>query len=83
MIEFQIKNQAKNYIDELSPESLRFVNDFLAYLVTQEVQKKQVLELESYSNLNALELAGELVGSLEAPEDLSINKKYFQDFGEC
>jgi hypothetical protein len=80
MTNIQIRNQAKQYIDRLSPESLRFVNDFLIYLLTQEVYKNQV---ETHSDLNALELAGELVGSLEAPEDLSTNKKYFQGFGEC
>jgi len=83
MTNTQIRNQAKKYIDELSPESLRFVNDFLVYLLTQESHKNQSVRVETYSDLNALELAGELVGSLEAPEDLSTNKKYFQGFGEC
>ena len=30
---------------------------------------------------SALELAGDLVGSLEGPGDLSTNKEYFKDFG--
>lgn len=32
----QIRNQAKQYIDQLSPESLRFVANFLAYLAEKE-----------------------------------------------
>ena len=36
MNSIQIRNQAKQYIDALSPESLKFVNDFLFYLLTQE-----------------------------------------------
>jgi len=82
MTNTQIRNQAKKYIDELSPESLRFVNEFLVYLLNKEGHKNQSVQVET-SDLNALELAGELVGSLEAPEDLSTNKKYFQGFGEC
>jgi hypothetical protein len=30
---------------------------------------------------SALELAGDLVGSLEGPGDLSTKKEYFRDFG--
>jgi ribbon-helix-helix CopG family protein len=30
---------------------------------------------------SALALAGDLVGSLEGPGDLSISKEYFKDFG--
>jgi hypothetical protein len=32
--------------------------------------------------LSALELAGDLVGCLEAPEDLSTNPDYLQEFGQ-
>ena len=30
---------------------------------------------------SCLELAGDLIGCLEGPGDLSYNKKYFKDFG--
>lgn len=31
--------------------------------------------------LSALSLAGDLVGSIEGPEDLSVNDEYLNDFG--
>lgn len=85
MNSIQIKNQAKQYIDELSPESLKFVNDFLFYLLTQESIRNpvnQISEIEKAGELSALQLAGDLVGSLEAASDLSTNKEYFHGFGE-
>ncbi|MBD2188323.1 hypothetical protein [Pseudanabaena mucicola] len=85
MNSIQIRNQAKQYIDALSPESLKFVNDFLIYLVTQEAIRNtanQIDKIENDAELSALELAGDLVGCLEAASDLSTNKEYFQGFGE-
>ena len=37
---------------------------------------------KQYEEMNALELAGDLVGCVEGPEDLATNKEYFQGFGE-
>jgi hypothetical protein len=85
MNSIQIRNQAKQYIDALSPESLKFVNDFLFYLLTQESIRNpanQIGEIEKEREISALELAGDLVGCLEAASDLSTNKEYFQNFGE-
>ncbi|OKH10764.1 hypothetical protein [[Limnothrix rosea] IAM M-220] len=77
----QIRDQAKLYIDQLPLESLQFVNDFLSYLL-----QKATVESESLSSQNeeisALELAGDIVGCVEGPEDLATNKDYFQGFGE-
>ncbi|ANV90119.1 hypothetical protein AWQ24_05465 [Picosynechococcus sp. PCC 8807] len=42
------------------------------------VQKLENLEKE----VSALELAGDIVGCVEAPEDLATNKDYFADFGK-
>ncbi|PZO45000.1 MAG: hypothetical protein DCF19_00435 [Pseudanabaena frigida] len=81
MNSIQIRNQAKQYIDALSPESLKFVNDFLFYLLTQESIRNpvnQIDKIEEDRELSALDLAGDLVGCLEAPSDLSTNKEYFQ-----
>ncbi len=79
----QIRNQVKQYIDQLSPEHLEFVSDFLDYLVNKKNKKiNQNNQTEIDANINALELAGDLVGCLEAPEDLSTNKDYFKGFGE-
>ena len=77
----QIRNQAKRYIDQLPLESLPFVNDFLSYLL-----QKTLLDLETFpeesEELNALELAGDVVGCVEGPEDLATNKDYLKGFGE-
>lgn len=85
MNSIQIRNQAKQYIDALSPESLKFVNDFLFYLLTQEAIRNpanQIDKIENDTGLSALDLAGDLVGCLEAPSDLSTNKEYLRGFGE-
>ncbi|WP_099241077.1 hypothetical protein [Synechococcus sp. BDU 130192] len=42
------------------------------------VQKLENLEKE----VSAFELAGDIVGCVEAPEDLATNKDYFADFGK-
>jgi hypothetical protein len=77
----QIRNQAKRYIDQLPLESLQFVNDFLSYLL-----QKTLVDLETFpeesEELTALELAGDVVGCIEGPEDLATNKDYFKGFGE-
>ena len=77
----QIRDRAKQYIDQLPIESLQFVNDFLSYLL-----QKTTLESESLSSqdqeISALDLAGDIVGCIEVPEDLATNKDYFQGFGE-
>lgn len=79
----QIRAQAKQYIDQLSPEKLQSASDFLAYLINQESQHShQALPTENKPVPNALELAGDLVGCVEASEDLSTNKAYFNGFGE-
>ncbi|AMA08818.1 hypothetical protein [Picosynechococcus sp. PCC 73109] len=77
----QIRDQAKQYIDQLPLESLQFVNDFLSYLL-----QKSTLESNTVSSkdeeISALDLAGDIVGYVEGPEDLATNKDYFQGFGE-
>jgi hypothetical protein len=81
----QLRNQVKQYIDQLSPDNLRFINDFLGYLIKKEseqITQTNQKTSENNSPLNALELAGDLVGCLEAPEDLSTNKEYLRGFGE-
>lgn len=77
----QIRNQAKHYIDQLPIESLQFVNDFLSYLLQKSPIEMNTIE-EKNKEMSALELAGDLVGCVEGPEDLATNKDYFQGFGE-
>lgn len=77
----QIRNQAKHYIDQLPLESLQFVNDFLSYLLQKSpIETKEIEEIKQ--EMSALELAEDLVGCVDAPEDLATNKDYFQGFGE-
>lgn len=79
----EMQNQAKVYIEQLSPDNLKFVSDFLAYLISKENSQKNLNnDHDIDSNISALELAGDLVGSLEAPADLSTNKDYLKGFGE-
>ena len=77
----ETRNQAKHYIDQLPLESLQFVNDFLSYLLQKSPVEMNTIE-KQYEEMNALELAGDLVGCVEGPEDLATNKEYFQGFGE-
>jgi hypothetical protein len=78
----QMRKQIIQYIDQLSPESLQFVTEFLAYLSEKEYQKVNQNNYDHNTEQNALELAGDLVGSIEASPDLSTNKDYFQSFGK-
>ncbi len=77
----EMRNQAKQYLDRLSPKSLELVADFLAYLVEKEVKDEREID-DNESNISALELAGDLVGCIDAETDLSTNKNYFKEFGE-
>ncbi len=77
----QIRNQAKRYIDQLPLESLQFVNDFLSYLL-QKTSVETEFSSGKDDEISALELAGDIVGCVEGPEDLATNKDYFKGFGE-
>ncbi len=70
-------------IRELPRDKQQQILDFAEFLKTkllvETTEKNPESELESQS---FLELAQKYVGSVEAPEDLSTNKKYFAGFGE-
>ena len=77
----EMRTQAKQYIEQISPENLQFIADFLAFLAEKEkIQINQ--DNDDNQGLNALELAGDLVGCIEAPADLSTNKDYLKGFGK-
>lgn len=65
---------------ELSPERQREVLDFVEFL---EAKAPSVSQARTQSGrVSALELAGELVGSVEGgPGDLSTNREHIKDYG--
>ncbi|WP_250122469.1 DUF2281 domain-containing protein [Chroococcidiopsis sp. CCMEE 29] len=58
-------------------EVLDFI-EFLQAKVNQQGKAKSSWQ----PGISALEAAGDLVGSVEGPEDLSTNAEYMQGFGE-
>lgn len=50
--------------------------------IIREAMVEYVVRAESPSKLSALALAGDLVGSLEGPEDLATNPVHLAGFGE-
>lgn len=50
--------------------------------IIREAMVEYVVRAESPSKLSALALAGDLVGSLEGPEDLATNLVHLAGFGE-
>lgn len=50
--------------------------------IIREAMVEYVVRAESPSKLSALALAGDLVGSVEGPEDLATNPVYLAGFGE-
>ncbi len=70
-------------VRELPREKQQQILDFADFLkiklLVETAEKNPEPEMESQS---FLELARKYVGSVEAPEDLSTNKKYFAGFGE-
>ena len=55
------------------------VLDFAEFLQS----KQQISQPEPEKPISVLELAGDLIGSLQGgPPDLSTNKKYMEGFGE-
>ena len=51
--------------------------DFVEFLLSQTPKKKEFKHPDGRP-MSALEAAGDLVGSVEGPGDLSTNKKYLQ-----
>ena len=61
---------------ELSPERQREVLDFVEFLKGKTQQRVR-------EGVSALDLAGELVGSVEGgPGDLATNPKHLNDYGK-
>jgi hypothetical protein len=77
-----IPQQVMNALQTLSPIEQQEVLDFVEFL--QNKQRKQSLsQPEQESVISALDLVGDLVGSLEGgTPDLSTNKKYLEGFGQ-
>ncbi|WP_157094581.1 hypothetical protein [Picosynechococcus sp. PCC 7117] len=74
--------------DDLRPEY-----DFTQIPIVASGQRRQkqtetvkpipkVATSEQEKEFSALELAGDLVGCVDAPEDLATNKDYFEGFGQ-
>jgi hypothetical protein len=57
MTTIEIRHQIKEYIDRLSPERLKVVVDFLAYLVERESQEATEELLKIPGLINTLEKA--------------------------
>ena len=73
-------------VTTFSVEKQEEVLNFVKFL-QGELDKKQLSKTEQKNEIkdsqqSALELAGDLVSCLDGPEDLSTNKKYFQEFGK-
>ena len=66
-------------LQSLSAEKQQEVLDFVEFL---EAKVKREASVEASESESALEAAGDLVGCVEGPEDLSINKKYLEGFGQ-
>ncbi len=77
----EMRTQVKQYIEQLSPESLQSAADFLAYLYAKESQELTQIN-DDNGEQNALQLAGDLVGCIDAPADLSTNKDYLKGLGK-
>ena len=73
--------QVQQYIEQLSSENLQSAADFLAYLYAKDSQALNQIN-DDNKEQNALELAGDLVGCIDAPADLSTNKDYLKGFGK-
>lgn len=66
-------------LQSLSAEKQQEVLDFVEFL---EAKVKREASVEASEAESALEAAGDLVGCVEGPEDLSTNKKYMEGFGQ-
>ena len=49
--------------------------------LVREAIENMLLEAEEIAPNSCLDLANDLLGSVEGPQDLSINKKYLEDYG--
>lgn len=64
----------------LPSEKQQEVLDFIEFLQAG-VERQDASRKNWYSGISALEAAGDLVGCVEGPEDLSTNPEYMQGFG--
>ncbi len=77
----KIKQRVMEGLEALPPDKQQEVLDFLEFLKAKG--KTQVAPVQSWQpGVSALVAAGELVGCVEGPEDLSTNKRYMEGFGE-
>ncbi|HEY9629418.1 MAG TPA: DUF2281 domain-containing protein [Coleofasciculaceae cyanobacterium] len=74
-----IQQQVLEILQTLPSIKQQEVLDFVEFLKS----KQQISRSEFERPMSALELAGDLVGSLQGgPSDLSTNQKYMEGFGE-
>ena len=73
-------NTEQQLIEKWCNLSLDKQQQVLQFIEFLEFQARSQSKLKT--GLSALETAGNLVGSLEAPEDLSTNKDYLKGFGQ-
>jgi hypothetical protein len=73
-------NTEQQLIDKWCNLSLDKQQQVLQFIEFLEFQARSQSKLKT--GLSALETAGNLVGSLEALEDLSTNKDYLKGFGQ-
>ncbi|MBW4659339.1 MAG: DUF2281 domain-containing protein [Drouetiella hepatica Uher 2000/2452] len=74
-----IQQQIIEILQTLPSIEQQKVLDFAEFLQS----KQQISQPEPEKPISVLELAGDLIGSLQGgPSDLSTNKKYMEGFGE-
>lgn len=74
---------AVQQLQSLPPEQQQQVVDFIAFLRSKNQPSSfSQAELPDAAEQSALEAAGDLVGCLNGPADLSTNQAYMQGFGE-
>lgn len=73
-------NTEQQLIEKWCNLSLDKQQQVLQFIEFLEFQTRSQSKLKT--GLSALETAGNVVGSLKAPEDLSTNKDYLKGFGQ-
>jgi hypothetical protein len=73
-------NTEQQLIEKWCNLSLDKQQQVLQFIEFLEFQTRSQSKLKT--GLSALETAGNVVGSLEAPKDLSTNKDYLKGFGQ-
>ncbi|MEN8132247.1 MAG: ribbon-helix-helix domain-containing protein [Pseudomonadota bacterium] len=73
----KIPEELDRKLSSVARQLNRSRSELLRGALSSYLEKPEVSE-----NISALDLAGQLVGCIDGPEDLSTNETYLSDYGE-